>query len=156
MSRKPVEFRSFPASLVALAPFGPYRAIVKPDPRYDDGDTTWADVDRGWNDYGLRDMRLLGINAPERVTQAGKDARDYLLGLLTPNRPIVIDTEQDVEKYGRYLCAIFYDDAGVVKCANLDMVRAGHAVPYLSWAALLKKCETHGVGYGDLLGLDTD
>lgn len=70
-------------------------------------------------------MRLLGINAPEKNTEAGKEALAYLRRKLPVDKVVRIKTERDrTEKYGRFLVTIFEGD----KTINDKLVAAGHAV----------------------------
>lgn len=58
----PGDFKSYPSSLRALAPFGPYRAILD---GWRDGDTFVALVDFGLEEHGFRAFRLYGVDAGE-------------------------------------------------------------------------------------------
>lgn len=92
-----------------------------------DGDTVDLRVDLGFSIFTEMRVRLYGINAPELNTQAGKDARAWLLNKLLPN--ITVRTIKDrQEKYGRYL-AVLLDESG--NSINEQMVAVGHAVPYM-------------------------
>ena len=151
--RKPSEFSNFPPELVIS--FGPYPGVPRPDIRYDDGDTIVFFVDKGFNDYRFNPMRLMGINAPEKrgeTRQAGLNARDHLFALLTPNEPCKLYTEEDPDQYGRYITAVFHMQDGALRCANVDMVRAGHAVVdwTYDWDKVLDACWTEGVDTSDL------
>lgn len=87
-----------------------------------DGDTFRA--------AGGERVRLAGINAPEyepwkdRVDFYGKEAREYLRGLLTGKAVLL---EYDVErrdKYGRTIAYVYLEDGRFV---NQDLVESGYA-----------------------------
>lgn len=93
-----------------------------------DGDTVDLRIDLGFSIHTDMRVRLYGINAPEMNTQAGKDARAFLLSMVAEGSTITVRTLKDrQEKYGRYL-AIIYAAVGSV---NTAMVDNGHAVPYM-------------------------
>lgn len=120
-------------------PLFTYRAEVV---RVIDGDTIDFDVDLGFHDHqGIR-TRLLGINAPEMSTLAGKAARQFVvdqfmacgavvavvLGSPAGPPPILLEIEtfKDAgDKYGRWLARVHLP-GGVV--LNDLMVSSGHAV----------------------------
>jgi micrococcal nuclease len=94
-----------------------------------DGDTVVLDTDLGCDIRLTQKCRLSGINAPEKNTQAGKDAKKYIESLLAVGDSIVIKTYKDEkEKYGRYLAVLFLPNSQV--SVNQTMIDAGHAVPY--------------------------
>lgn len=89
-----------------------YSAIVTKE---HDGDTIKVDVDLGfgvwWKDV---DLRLMGLNAPELDTVAGKIAQTALATHLPLGTSVVIRTEKDKqEKYGRYLATIIVGDLNI-------------------------------------------
>lgn len=144
--RKPDEFAGFPRKL--HPGFGPYPAITRWDKRYDDGDTLWFFIDKGFNDYEFKSIRFWGVDAPERGDYGGLESRDFLFDLLPYNTPVRIHTEKDPDQYGRYIGAILYGGAGdVLRCVNLDLVKAGHATPRddYGYQSLLKLCRFEGV-----------
>jgi endonuclease YncB( thermonuclease family) len=129
--RKPLEFDAYPDALAQRAPFGPYKAVCS---RIVDGDTIYALVDVGFNEYAYRVIRFEGINAPELHTgdqrAAGAAARDYLAGLIPPGTPIVLDARPDTLTFGRYVARVWalrLDDQPYD--VGAAMVAAGHAVP---------------------------
>ena len=78
------------------------------------------------------DVRLLGINAPERVgasAAAGAAATAYLTELLTSADSLTVQTRK-TDKYGRWLAEIWASKAGVWSNVNTAMLTAGHAVSY--------------------------
>lgn len=71
-----------------------------------DGDTVELVVDLGFNISIKETFRLIGINAPERFTDGGKKATQFLIDTLS-TKPLHIVTFKDKkDKYGRYLVSI--------------------------------------------------
>jgi endonuclease YncB( thermonuclease family) len=96
-----------------------------------DGDTLTAELDLGWHISLTSSIRLLGINAPELNTPAGKDALAYLRTLLAPGDPVTVVSARllgATEKYGRVLAAVQTPSGQDVSTA---LLAAGHAQPYL-------------------------
>lgn len=92
-----------------------------------DGDTADFKIDCGFSIYHDLKVRLAGINAPEKNTQAGKDAKAWLEAQIPVGTSVVIKTQKDKqEKYGRYLGVILLGDLDI----NQELVKNGHAVPY--------------------------
>jgi micrococcal nuclease len=101
-----------------------------------DGDTIEIDADLGMDVRHLQSCRLFGINAPERFTENGKLATAWLKDQLSRHPVFMVHTFKDkTEKYGRYLIRIYLQDREVDEladvCLNDEMIRAGHAVPYM-------------------------
>lgn len=72
-----------------------------------DGDTIKLDVDQGFGNHRIEHIRLDGLDTPELKTQAGKEVRDWLRGVLPPGTLVLLNTVKDRrEKYGRYLGTI--------------------------------------------------
>jgi len=93
-----------------------------------DGDTIRVDVDLGF-DLTLRSLplRLVGLNAPELPTEAGKASRDWLRTRLPLGSTITVETLKDKqEKYGRYLALLFDGEHSI----NDELIQAGHAVAW--------------------------
>lgn len=102
-----------------------YRATII---RHVDADTTWADVDLGFDAHIRLSFRWEGIDAPERGTEAGTAATAFVNGLLPPGARCTITTTKDRrEKYGRYLATFWSEDGDNL---NEWMVREGYAVAY--------------------------
>lgn len=100
-----------------------YRATVL---AIHDGDTITVDVDLG---FGIRfeemHLRLLGLNAPELNTTAGKLSQSYLVSIMPLGSTITIQTEKDKqEKYGRYLATLISDKWGNI---NQALITNGYA-----------------------------
>lgn len=94
-----------------------------------DGDTVVLDTDLGCDIHITMKCRLSGINAPEKNTQAGKEAKKYIESLLSVGDEITIKTYKDEkEKYGRYLAVLFIPSSTI--SVNQMMIDAGHAKEY--------------------------
>lgn len=93
-----------------------------------DGDTLRVDIDCGFDVWLFNQpLRLVGLNAPEMGTPAGRAARDWLRGLLPVGTDVRVVTLKDArEKYGRYLALVYL---GAI-CINEEIVDAGHAVEW--------------------------
>lgn len=92
-----------------------------------DGDTIDFDVDLGFHASIDIRTRLLGINAPEMSTQAGKDAKAFVAGLMPEGARVQINTYREPgDKYGRWLAIVHLADGRVL---NDVMLATGHAVP---------------------------
>ena len=93
-----------------------------------DGDTCHLEIDLGLETYRRIVVRLARINAPEMKTPEGPIAKQYLAGLLEPEKDsLIVQTIKDTqEKYGRYLVEIVGSHGNV----NDAMLAGGMAVPY--------------------------
>jgi endonuclease YncB( thermonuclease family) len=96
-----------------------------------DGDTVNVKLDVGFDLTVYTRIRVLGINAPELSTQAGKDARDYAQTLLAPGAAVRV-MSYGWDKYGgRIDGSIEYTSAGGGPSDfGTDMIAAGHAKPW--------------------------
>lgn len=144
--RRPAEFEAFPD---ALCPgFGPYRAICR---HVVDGDTIDALTDLGCNDYRYLTCRLMGIDTPEVWRKVSRDAgiaaREYLRAMVPVGAQVQLHTEPDPDSFGRYVAAVIYARMGELRCANVDLVRAGHAVIRADWGwhDVLAVCGQRGI-----------
>ncbi|MEL6362309.1 MAG: thermonuclease family protein [Pseudomonadota bacterium] len=107
-----------------------YRAEIV---RVIDGDTVVADIDLGFDVWLRRErLRLFGIDAPERSTDAGRAAeealRDKVEGL-TLYICTVKAKRSDREatgSFGRYLAVIYRDGLSI----NDWLVASGYAEPF--------------------------
>jgi micrococcal nuclease len=113
-----------------LAPVYRYRARCL---RIIDADTLDVEVDLGFRVHVRTPLRLLGLNAPERNTDAGRRAFEYVAVWISKtgiSTTLVIDSAKagdwSGDKYGRWL-AVVHDTDG--RCLNDDLLAAGHAVP---------------------------
>lgn len=107
--------------------FGPYPAIVE---SVHDGDTIKLRIDLGFDIAFRSNCRIIGMNAPELTTAAGKASRDYLKALL-PMGSVVEVVSHGWDKFG----ARFDGDVqihGAASTWNLTeaMIAAGHAKPW--------------------------
>lgn len=104
-----------------------YQARVK---KIVDADTLDLSIDLGLGVWIDQRVRLWGINAPERYTDAGKAAIEWLTEVLSGCDLITIRTLKDrQEKYGRYLALIFVP--GDQTSVNDTLVKQGHAAEYM-------------------------
>ena len=90
-----------------------------------DGDTISVSIDLGFHMHYRAFVRLAGFDAPERNTEAGFKAREYLIDLLSDTTiPLIIKTlmNKEFEKYGRVLGSVMHGTVNV----NTEMVKAGH------------------------------
>lgn len=88
--------------------------------------------------HPARDLRLLGINAPELATAEGRLALAYIDTLIRPGDLVDMQTVKlhsrwgdidKAEKFGRILATIYVPSNPV--SVNQQMIDAGHAVPYM-------------------------
>lgn len=113
--------------------YGPYEAQVVD---VHDGDTIYLNIDLGfdhlisakdWYGHPRLACRILGINAPELSTTAGKDALTFARTLL-PVGSVVKVTSQGWDKYGgRFDGSISLADG---RDFGSVMLETGHAVPF--------------------------
>lgn len=115
-------------------PLGPrtaytYAAALR---RIIDADTLDVGVDLGFRVTLDQRIRLLGVDAPERNTPAGKTANawvaDWFLDHVRTNT-VLLHTRKpaDHDKYGRYLAYVLAPDGA---CLNRDLLNARLATPY--------------------------
>jgi micrococcal nuclease len=95
-----------------------------------DGDTMHVSVDLGFEIEVRATIRLLGVNAPEMRTEAGKYCRIQVSHwLLDMGHALTLHTQKDrKEKYGRYLGVIYRQGDPV--SLNDYMIINGLAVEY--------------------------
>ena len=104
-----------------------------------DADTITVMIDYGFEEFGLKTLRLARIDAPELTGEErpqGLASRDWLRTLLPVGCTVMVKTEKlkrshrdKKGKYGRYIAEIFYTDAnGEIRNANDDLVTRGAAV----------------------------
>ncbi len=113
-----------------LAPVYRYRARCL---RIIDADTLDVEVDLGFRTHIRTPLRLLGVNAPERSTEPGRRAIEYVSVWISKTgirTDLVIESakagDYSGDKYGRWLATV-WDEQG--RCLNADLLAAGHAVP---------------------------
>ena len=112
--------------------YGPYRGIVD---LAHDGDTVNVRLDVGFDLTVYARCRILGINAPELSTDAGKTARDFAQTVL-PSGTLVHVISHGWDKYGGRIdaeiqldTAYVYDGVPYTDFAKL-MLASGNAVVY--------------------------
>ena len=95
-----------------------------------DADTLVIDLDLGWGTWRIgQKVRLLGIDAPEMSTAAGKAAREWLVSVLPLGAEVTVQSHA-LDSFGRVLGRVGWDVARVDLSEWL--LDAGHAVPKLS------------------------
>jgi endonuclease YncB( thermonuclease family) len=118
----------FPVDVVNPVRAYRYDCIVA---RWHDGDTVVVDIDLGFGVW-LHEVaiRLLGINANELNTPAGKEALAYAASLAPPTTRLMLVSYKDrADKYGgRWLGTLFR--TGDTVSINAMMLASGHAKPY--------------------------
>lgn len=104
-----------------------YDAVIE---KVVDGDTVAVSVDLGMDTWkhGTK-LRLMGINTPEKNTEAGVAAKTFMESLFKPGQPVRIETiKDDTEKYGRYLAKVYHPT--LTTSVNDELVAKGFAKPY--------------------------
>lgn len=99
-----------------------------------DGDTVDVDIDLGFKIHKLTRIRLAGIDAPElrgKEKVAGHVASTFLMSLIPTGTAVRLVTEKEQGKYGRYIAWIFVSKDGEEQDVNSEMLKSGHAVPYV-------------------------
>jgi micrococcal nuclease len=110
---------------VAEGGFGPYAGVVDV---VHDGDTVNVKLDVGFDLTVYTRVRILGINAPELSTQAGKDARDFAQTLLKPGEDVHVMSYGWDKFGGRIDGSIAFGPNGAD--FGKAMIDAGHAKPW--------------------------
>jgi len=91
-----------------------------------DGDTVDVETDLGFDIRVNMRVRLLGIDAPEMSTEAGKASRLWLIDAMPVESEWTLQTVKDrKEKYGRYLGEFRQNEDTTI---NKMIVEAGHAI----------------------------
>lgn len=112
--------------------YGPYRGVVD---RVQDGDTIYVKLDLGFDITVYARVRVLGINAPEISTQAGRDARAFAATVLPIGSKVSV-ISYGWDKYGgRVDGKIVIDEPVVIGGSGerdfaVIMLVTGHAVEY--------------------------
>ncbi len=106
----------------------------------------------GFNNYDFQPIRFRGIDAPELrrsdTREAAVLAREYLFTILPFDCPVRLYTAKDKDQYGRYVADVIYlGDGDQFRCANVDLVNAGHAMrrPDWGWHDTVATCEMLGI-----------
>lgn len=106
-----------------------------------DGDTLNLMVDLGFDPIyrRLKRARLYGIDAPEKNTQLGLDAKTYLVARLPAGCKVRINTIktktsdfEKTEKFGGFLVVVYSLDADM--SINDELINQGHAKTYFGGA----------------------
>lgn len=111
---------------MASHPTYTYRAQLE---RVVDGDTIVVHLDLGFRLVATVPLRLSGINCPELGTDAGKTAKAFAYDWLSRTTDLLVTTEKDPEKYGRWLAVVQRPGGG--ETLNAALLDAGLAAPYL-------------------------
>lgn len=108
-----------------------YKAKVK---RIVNGDTIDVVIDLGFKITTNQRIRLQGINTPETYN-VKKDSEEYKKGMVAKlfviqriesnNNEVIIETEKDTGKYGRYIGTIWMADSET--SLNAELVEKGLA-----------------------------
>lgn len=94
-----------------------------------DADTIDVSIDLGFDVWVYQRVRLLGINTAEKNTELGKQAADYVKGLLPVGQEIILKSEKDKrEKFGRYLADVYFVTSQ--QSLNQVLIQKGLAVEY--------------------------
>ena len=94
-----------------------------------DADTLDLIIDLGFHTFVTKRVRLTDINAPERFTDHGKIATNFVKEKLPVGSVVLIKTKIDsTDKYGRVLAEIFMGNDNV--SLNNTLLNNGLAVPY--------------------------
>jgi len=111
-----------------------YTYYAKVD-RVVDGDTMDLVIDLGFKITTLQRIRLRGINTPETYNvkrdseeyKKGMEAKEYVVQRMEDNNyEVIVETNKDVGKFGRYIGIIRFSDSPV--SLNDDLVAKGLAV----------------------------
>lgn len=96
-----------------------------------DGDTVIVVADLGWRVKIETAVRVDGINAPEKGTDAGHRARDFASTLLPVGKQVIVKSKRllgQFEKYGRVLADIDFPDQPLSFAEQ--MIVSEHAKPW--------------------------
>jgi len=92
-----------------------------------DGDTLTLNVDLGFYVRMQMPCRVLGVNAPELSTAAGKAARDFLATLCPTGTPLLLRSVKDDKYGGRFDGALALPDG---RSVAQELINAGFAAPW--------------------------
>jgi endonuclease YncB( thermonuclease family) len=94
--------------------------------RWVDGDTAVVKLDLGWNLYREKQyVRMAHINAPERFTDAGKSATEFVNMLCPAGSEVLLYSYRDkTGVYKRIIADIVYKGINI----NRALADAGYAV----------------------------
>lgn len=113
-----------------MTPSFTYAAAVE---RVVDADTLDVAIDLGFRIQFRVRVRVAGIDAPELSTEAGKQAKAFVVRFLSGDdgnpRSVVLRTYKP-DKYGRALADVALEIGGVSYDLAENLLEAGHAQPY--------------------------
>ena len=99
-----------------------------------DGDTLDVVIDLGFKITTFQRIRLRGINTPETYNvkkdseeyKKGLEAKNFVIKRITENQNnVIVETDKDVGKFGRYIGVIKLDDNE--QTLNDELVEKGYA-----------------------------
>ena len=94
-----------------------------------DGDTVDLDLSLGFGVVLRQRARLLGLNCPEKNTEAGRAASAFVRAWADGcNDQVLVEVCEKREKYGRLLVRLFPRDG--VGCLNDRLLAEELAIPY--------------------------
>ena len=95
-----------------------------------DGDTIEVMVDLGFKRYSREKVRIAGIDAPERNTEAGPHATEFTVHWCDGAELLLESHKSD--SFGRWLGTIYKADAfgGGLRSLATDLLDSGNAIPY--------------------------
>ncbi|HDI7205132.1 TPA: thermonuclease family protein [Staphylococcus aureus] len=85
-----------------------------------DGDTLDIVIDFGFNTYGKRRVRLLGVDTPERSQTNYKEATQFTRSC-AENKDIYIQSHKS-DSFGRYLAKVWFENE---RCLNEELKKSG-------------------------------
>ncbi len=110
--------------VVATAPLSAYPARIE---RIIDGDTVVARLDLGLGVELLQHVQLVGVDAPERQTEAGQQTLAYVQNrLLHRQVTLSVNPQRPRDAFGRVLAVVGLDGNSF----NQELIDHGHAVAY--------------------------
>lgn len=101
-----------------------YSATIE---RWVDGDTVWVNVDLGFRMSARMDIRLYGVDTPEKGKAGYHDAIAFVNRCAPVGSYVNLRTYKNPDKYGRWLAELITPDSRTV---NDGLVEAGLAVAY--------------------------
>ncbi len=88
-----------------------------------DGDSFIGKIDLGFHAELKIPVRVRGINAPERDTPEGYDARRWAIAELL-SKQLVVVSHKDQQSFARWICDVWTPEGNYAE----RIVEAGHAV----------------------------
>lgn len=106
---------------MSMARIWEYPCVVE---RVIDGDTYVLTLDLGLHIFRRESCRLLGVNAPEVSTEAGRAVREWARGRV-PAGTMGVYRSQELDKYGRPLGRLVLADGTDI---SDELLRLGYVV----------------------------